>query len=98
MHDLHQSQLFLSYAVFLNKLIKTHVGFLISQLEATQFEVPVLIMFHWCHHMMFVAGHKLQDDEFRECVSQIRVDTNHPLLALIWFIQHNIHFKIKIIL
>ena len=98
MHDLHQSQLFLSYAVFLNKLIKTHVGFLISQLEATQFEVAVLIMFHWCHHMMFVAGHKLQDEEFQECVSQIQVDTNHPLLALIWFIQHNIHFKIKIIL
>jgi len=75
------------------------VGFLTCQLEATQFEVPVLIiMFHWWHHMMFVAGHKLQDEEFQECVSQIHVDKNHSLLALIWFTQHNIYFKIKIIL
>lgn len=73
------------------------MGFLPRQLEATQFEVPVL-MFQWCHHMMFVAGHKLRDEEFWECVSQIHADTNHPLLALIWFIQHNIYFKIKIIL
>jgi len=79
-------------------LIKTAVGFLTCQLEATQFEVPVLMMFHWCHHMMFVADRKLRDEEFQEYVLQIQVDKNHPLLALIWFIRHNIYFKIKIIL
>ena len=38
------------------------VGFLTCQADATQFEVPVLIKFHWRHHMMFVVGHKLQDE------------------------------------
>lgn len=38
------------------------VGILTCQADATQFEVPVPITFHWCHNMMFVAGHKLQDE------------------------------------
>jgi hypothetical protein len=81
---------FFHYAVFLNKYIKTAMGFLKCLVETTPFEVPELIMFHWCRHIMFVAGHKLQDQEFQECVSQIH--------TLICFMQYNAQFKVTIIL